>query len=196
MKIILRDIMQAYTQSKTQLNRTVICHLPVKLKKRYSESTILLVMKPLYSLAKAGNHWFAIYLDHHKEKLGIEMSPYDKCFLISKDCDENFGIVRFQTDDTFNIGIEAFIKKEKIEIIEAKFKAKTRTILEISVSENFNGCQMTIKAESIIVIQKNQVKKLVLINIKDNAKKQQYMEQRAHGAYIASICQPEATFDY
>jgi len=25
---------------------------------------------------------------------------------------------------------------------------------------------------------------------------QQYVEQRARGAYLASICQPEATFDY
>ena len=56
MKIMLRDITQAYTQSKTELNRTVICHLSVELKKRYPEGTILLVVKPLYSLAEAGNH--------------------------------------------------------------------------------------------------------------------------------------------
>ncbi len=36
----------------------------------------------------------------------------------------------------------------------------------------------------------------MLVDVKDNAKKQQYMEQRARGTYIASICQPEATFDY
>ena len=55
---------------------------------------------------------------------------------------------------------------------------------------------MTIKAESIIVVQKNQVEKLILIDIKDNVKKQQYVEQRTCRAYIALICQPEATFDY
>lgn len=41
-------------------------------------------MKPLYSLAKAGNHWFAIYLDDHKEKLGIKISSYDAYLLITK----------------------------------------------------------------------------------------------------------------
>ena len=126
----------------------------------------------------------------------MEMSFYDACLLITKNGGENFGIAGFQMDDTLNVGTEAFMKKEETEIVEAKFKAKTRIILEIGVSEDFNGCRMTIEAESIMVVQKNQVEKLVLVDIKDNAKKQQYVEQRAHRAYIASICQPEAAFDY
>ncbi len=36
----------------------------------------------------------------------------------------------------------------------------------------------------------------MLVDIKDKAKKQQYVEQRARSAYIAWICQSEATFDY
>ena len=56
MKIMLWDITKAYIQSKTELNCTVICYLSAKLKKRYSEGTILLVIKPLYSLAKTRNH--------------------------------------------------------------------------------------------------------------------------------------------
>ena len=102
--------MQAYTQSKTELNRTIICHLSVKLKTRYLKSTILLIVKPLYNLAKAENHWFVIYLDHHKEKLEMEISLYDICLFITKNSGENFGIARLQTDDTLNIGIEALIK--------------------------------------------------------------------------------------
>lgn len=43
-------------------------------------------------------------------------------------------------DNTLNIKIEAFIKKEETKIIEAKFKAKTQTILETGRSEDFNGC--------------------------------------------------------
>ncbi len=152
MKIILQDITQAYTQSKTELNRIIICHLPIKLKKRYPEGIILFVVKPLYGLAKAGNHWFATYLDHHKEKLGMEMSPYDACLLITKDGVENFGIVGLQADDTLNIGTEAFMKKEEIEIMEAKFKAKTQIILETGASGDFNGCCMTIEAEFIMVV--------------------------------------------
>ena len=88
------------------------------------------------------------------------------------------------------------MKKEETEIMEAKFKAKTQIILENGASRDFNGCRMTIEADSIMVVQKNQVEKLVFVDIKDNAKKQQYVEQHTCGAYIASICQMEATFDY
>lgn len=68
--------------------------------------------------------------------------------------------------------MKAFMKKEMTQIIEAKLKTKTRVILETSISEDFNGCHMTIKAESIIVVQKDQAKKLMLVDIKDNTKKQ------------------------
>ena len=83
------------------------------------------------------------------------MSSYNACLLNTKDRDENFGIVGLQTDNTLNIGMEAFMKKEEKEIIKAKFKAKNRTMLKTSVSGDFNGCCMTSKAESIMVIQKN-----------------------------------------
>ena len=82
-------------------------------------------MKPLYGLVEAGNHWFATYLDHHKEKLRMEMSSYNACFLITKDSGENFDIVGLQTDDTLNIKTEVFIKKDETMIIKAKFKVKT-----------------------------------------------------------------------
>lgn len=119
------------------------------MKKRYPEGTILCVVKLLYSLSQVKNHWFATYLNYHKEKLETKMSPYDICLLITKDSGENFGITRLQTDNTLNVRIEAFIKKEETKIIEAKFKAKTQTILKTCVSRNFNGCFMIIEVESI-----------------------------------------------
>ncbi len=149
---MLRDITQAYIQSKIELYRIVICYLPAELKKKYPEGIILLVVKPLYGLAEAGNYWFATYLDHYKEKLEMEMSSNNTCLLITKDGGKNFGIARLQTDDTLNIGMEAFIKKEEKEIIETKFKAKNQTILETGVSGDFNGYCMTIGAESIMVV--------------------------------------------
>ncbi len=68
------------------------------------------------------------------------------------------------------------MKKEEKEIIKAKFKAKNQTILESGISGNYNGCHMTIGAKFIIVVQKNQAEKLVLVDIKDNTKKQHYIE--------------------
>lgn len=102
----------------------------------------------------------------------MKMLSYDACFLIIKDGGKNFGIAKLQTNNTLNIKIEIFMKKEKTEIMKAKFKVKTRIILETHTLEDFNGYCMTIKAESIMVIQKNQTEKLVLVDIKDNIKKQ------------------------
>ena len=126
----------------------------------------------------------------------MEMSSYDACLLITKNGSVNFGITGLQTDDTLNVGMEAFMRKEKSEIIEAKFKAKTQTILGTGASRGFNHYCIIIEAEFIMVIQKNQAEKLIFVDIKDNAKKQPYIEQHARGAYIVSIYQLEATFHY
>lgn len=64
------------------------------------------------------------------------------------------------------------MNKEEAKIIKAMFKAKSKTVLETGVLRDFNSCCMTIKVESIMVLQKNQVKKLILVNIKNNAKEQ------------------------
>lgn len=64
------------------------------------------------------------------------------------------------------------MKKVEKEIIEAKFEAKNQIMLKTNVLRDFNGYCMIIGAESIIVIQKNQAKKLMLIDVKDNTKKQ------------------------
>lgn len=171
MKIILNNITQAYTQSKTELNHIVIYHLFVKLKKKYPKDTILYIVKLLYNLAKVGNYQFATYLDHYKEKLEIEKLFYDICLFITKDGGENFDITGHQTNNTLNVGMEIFINKEKSEIIKVKFKAKSQTIQKNSISGDLNSCHMTIEDEFIIVIQKILAEKLLLIDIKDNTKK-------------------------
>ena len=43
--------------------------------------------------------------------------------------------------------------------------------------------------------QKNQGDKIKLINTKDLSFKNENVAQRARGAYIATVCQPEAMFD-
>lgn len=53
--MMLRNIIQAYTQSKIELNYKVICNLPIKLKKRYPKGIFLRVVKPLYGQAKDKN---------------------------------------------------------------------------------------------------------------------------------------------
>jgi hypothetical protein len=59
----------------------------------------------------------------------------------------------------------------------------------------FNGCILTKCGDEIILRQKEQGKKVKLIDADTPDFKQGYVEQRARGAYIATTCQPEAAFD-
>jgi hypothetical protein len=54
MTVELRDILQAYVQSNSMLTREFLMRLPIELKDKYPEGTILCVMKPLYGIAEAG----------------------------------------------------------------------------------------------------------------------------------------------
>ena len=62
---------------------------------------------------------------------------------------------------------------------------------------DFNGCTLNMHASeaTLSLTQKGQGGKIKLVEIHASDRAQQYMEQRARGAYIASTCQPEASFD-
>ncbi|KAK1990054.1 hypothetical protein LX36DRAFT_664610, partial [Colletotrichum falcatum] len=67
----------------------------------------------------------------------------------------------------------------------------------IMVPITFNGGVLSLKPNgNIYYRQKGQGKKLQPTNPDSTTAKQQYVKQQARGAYIASICQPEACFDY
>ncbi|EED12738.1 hypothetical protein TSTA_052590 [Talaromyces stipitatus ATCC 10500] len=101
----------------------------------------------------------------------METSTYDPCLLILKLGDDEFGLVGMQTDDTLLICIEKFSRGEQAALQEASFKAKPKTRLSETKPLEFNGARITLQ---------NGIK---------------YVEQRARGAYLASICQPEAAYD-
>jgi len=193
--VAIRDITQAYTQSETDLQRTVLLRLPRELRSKYPDNTVLKVIKPLYGLAEAGLHWFATYSEHHKRRLAMEPSGYDPCLLITR-AGEPFGLVGLQTDDTLNVGSAEFLQKEESELKKAGFKAKPRSAMEPGSRGDFNGCYLEIDEDSITIRQKGQASKLELVDPRSQSARKQYVEQRARGAYIASICQPEAAFDY
>ncbi|TAQ83775.1 hypothetical protein B7494_g7904 [Chlorociboria aeruginascens] len=100
-----------------------------------------------------------------------------------------------QTDDTLFLGSEKFANLENNKLQKAGLVAKPRDRLQTDSNLVFNGCILTHSTDGIMTIkQKDQGRKLQLID-KISDFKTQYMEQRARGAYIASICQPEAQFD-
>ena len=71
---------------------------------------------------------------------------------------------------------------------------KPKEKLNLTTPLLFNGCILSLNKDSIALRQKGQGKKINVINV--NSLKQGYMEQCACGAYVASICQPEASFNF
>jgi hypothetical protein len=194
-RLYLRDITQAYVQSTTTLNRLLLAYLPKEMQDQYPPGTIMIVRKPLYGIPEAGTHWWATYYKHHKEKLSMTTSSYDPCLLITT-TKGIFGVVGMQTDDTLFLGSEKFATLEEEELKKAQFSAKPRDELSCTTNLIFNGCVLTQDSDNTMTLcQKEQGKKIQLIDTKGDNAQQQYLEQRARGAYIASICQPEASYD-
>ncbi|KAF7570471.1 hypothetical protein PtrM4_104730 [Pyrenophora tritici-repentis] len=197
MNIELRDITQAYPQAQTTLKRTILAHLPTELVPRYPRGTLLHVIKPLYGIAEAGVHWWTTYHGHHCKELDMATSTYDPCLLITNSDTSIFGIVGMQTDDTLMLGTPAFSLLEEKKIQKAEFRSKPKSVLTPEIQLDFNGCTLTIDASKPILNlrQKGQGGKIKLVDVRAPDRAQQYTEQRARGAYIASTCQPEASFD-
>ena len=172
----------------------ILAQLPKEIQHLYPEGTIMVVVKPLYGIAEAGTHWWATYSKHHKDKLLMTTSTYDPCFLITT-TEDKFGVVGMQTDDTIILADSKFAALEEDELTKAKLLAKPKEKLASDSPLIFNGCVLTQNGRTISLRQKEQGKKISLIDVDAPDFRQGYIEQRARGAYIASICQPEAAFD-
>ena len=209
--LYLRDISQACVQSLTKLNRDFYIRPPHELgvELGIGKDSILKVVKPLYGVPEAGNHWFTTYHAHHTKELKMNQSTYDPCLLWSNTRDY-FGIVGLQTDDTLFLADKAFATAEQEHLEKAHFLAKEREQLTTNQPIKFNGCVIQLSQEgSVILTQERQCKNLNTVDPmkaisttssrgtirKALTTKEQYAAQRARGAYIASMCQPEASFD-
>jgi len=82
-----------------------------------------LVIKPLYGILEAGNHWFKTYHNHYTQQLAIKQSTYDPCLLYST---KPFGVVGLQTDDILVLADPQFAEQEKNQLKKAQFTAKDR----------------------------------------------------------------------
>jgi hypothetical protein len=208
--LYLRDISQAYVQSVTKLNRDFYVRAPAELAAilSVSQGTILKVARPLYGIPETGNHWFKTYHNHHVKELSMAQSTYDPCLLHINDS-TSFGIVGLQTNDTLFLANSAFATAEQEKVEKAKFLTKEREQLAPDHPIKFNGGIIRQQNGTITPTQERQCKNLTLVNIKESVTttsargtirtaltpKDQYIAQRARGAYIASMCQPEASFD-
>ena len=165
------------------------------------------IIKLLYGVPEAGNHWFNTYHRHHTGRLQMEQSAYDPCLLYT-DKDTGFGIVGLQTDDTLFLGDDVFAEAEEAKLHEAGFLAKKREKLTLTTPLKFNGGQINCDNDTITLTQERQCDNLRLIGLQSTdltssrgavrtavTPKDQYVAQRARGAYVATVCQPEAAFD-
>ena len=137
-------------------------------------------------------------------------STYDFCLLYRH---ESFGIVKLQTDDTLMLADETFAAEEEGAI--KKFLTKSRSCLtpietikfnELKIelhffSNEFFHAYITLRQEMHIgeisfikqqTISSTSNRGVVRKNLTTN---DQYVAQRARGAYLASLCQPKASFD-
>jgi biopolymer transport protein ExbD len=96
-------------------------------------------------------------------------SSYDPCLLITTEKEkEIFGVIGIQTDNTLFLGSEEFTIHEENELQKANFSAKPRNKLSLTSDLIFNRCVLMQALDNIMtLLQKDQGKKLQLINAKD-----------------------------
>jgi hypothetical protein len=127
------------------------------------KDSVLKVLKPLYGVPEAGNHWFKTYHSHHVQQLHMDQSTYDPCLLQSN---KPFGIVGLQTDDTLFLADEIFAEVEQNELRKAKFMAKEREQLTIDTPLKFNGGLIQLVSDGITLTQERQCRNLSPISTK------------------------------
>lgn len=133
---------------------------------------ILKVVRPLYGILEAGNHWYKTYHDHHTNQLKLQVSTFDPCLLFSEEA-----IVGMQTDDTLFAGTESFIKREEE---QAAFPAKDVEQLTEQKNILFNGSVISTTNDILNLSQERQCGKIKLVDEMAIDRKTPYVEQRAH----------------
>ena len=205
--LFLRDISQVYVQSSTSLAREFFIRPSAEL--GFGDGAILKVIKSLYGVSEAGAHWFNTYHKHHTEKLAMQQSTYDPCLLYISNKGKGFGIVGLQIDDTLIFGDETFATSENFHFHEAKLLAKDRDQFTSKHSFKFNGAYIKQEGNSFHLNQDRLCKNLRLVAFrpsdltsargvvrKEVKFEDQYVAQRARGAYIVTLSQFEAAFDF
>jgi hypothetical protein len=75
------------------------------------KGTILKVVRPLYGIPEAGNHWFNTYHHYHLNLLAMTQSTYDPCLFYANG--SRFAIAGLQTDDTLLLADKDFAAIEE-----------------------------------------------------------------------------------
>jgi hypothetical protein len=117
-----------------------------------------------------------------------------------------------QIDDTLILADQSFAVVEKEAIHSVKIMTKTREQLTLENALKFNDTRIErFESNDIIYFRQekhiqdiqliNSIEFIIIINARDKIKmmlilKKQYIDQRIREAYLISICQSEASFDF
>jgi hypothetical protein len=135
-------------------------------------------------------------------------STFDSCLLHIEFI--HFEIVDIQTDDTFILADDEFVTLKENELARARLMFKKREKLISTTSIKFNDDLIFLFDNFLLFIQSKQFDQIKLINLSSSINltsfreeirkmitlKNQYVAQRAQDAYIATISQFEASFDF
>ena len=142
----------------------------------------------------------------------MQQSTYDSCLLYTNK--KGFGVVRLQIDDTLILKDETFANVENFHFRKIKLFAKNRDQFIFQHSIKFNGVYIKQENSSkqkifFYLNQKRLCKNLRLMTSQSNdltsardvirksvAFGNQYVVQRTKNAYITTLNQFEATFDF
>jgi endonuclease YncB( thermonuclease family) len=102
-------------------------------------------------------------------------STYDPCLLVTT-TESGFNIVGMQTDDIIILADEPFSTLEKNELLNAKFIVKPKEKLTPDSPLIFNGCVLIQDGNTMSLRQKEQGKKIKLIDIDTPDVRQKYVE--------------------
>jgi len=136
----------------------------------------------------------------------MHQSSYDPCLLY---CNNNgSGVVGMQTDDTLLLADKTFAEAEENKLQEAGFLSKNREVLTPASPIKFNGGLIEQEGNNINLTQERHCRNMGQVSpertnltssrgITRNSitTKGQYIALRARGAYVATVCQPEAAYD-
>src|SRR6266571_5411695 len=103
----------------------ILAYLLEQIRHQYPKDTIMVVLKPLYKIAKARTHWWATYSKHYKERLLMTTFTFNLCFLIIT-TKTPFRIINIQTNNTIILGDDQFSALKKDKLVKANFIAKPK----------------------------------------------------------------------
>lgn len=171
--LYLRDISQAYINSKTKLNRPIYVRAPPGID---LGGGFLKVVRPLYGIAEAGTHWFKTYHEHHLAELNLKLSTIDPCLMYSDEA-----VVGLQTDDTLFCATESYVELEEQARAKKGFPAKPIDKLTKDHQLQFNGAVIAVTKNGIHVSQRRQCEKIKLVDVTGPNYLADSVKQRASG---------------